>query len=182
MLVLITVLSIVATPFILSKVSAIAEVFFKETSMTENFDDLVVYRNHVIVCGYGIVGKFVVKALRLEEVKYSIVDNSYKHVQEALADGEKAYYGDMSKIAILDKLHIHDAISVIVTLDNMVKKRLICESILSYAPHVKVVVKVVSIEEKRELRGLPITVTVDGKKEVASKLVCEALHCDLVSS
>lgn len=182
MLILITVLSIVATPFILSRVSAIAEVFFKETSLTENFDALWAYRNHVIVCGYGIVGKFVVQALKLEDVKYIIVDNSYKHVQEALADGEKAYYGDMSKIQILDKLHIHDAISVIVTLDNMVKKRLICESILSYAPQVKVVVKVVSIEEKRELRGLPITVTVDGKKEVASKLVCEALYCDLVPS
>lgn len=179
MLVLIAVLSIVATPFILSRVSTIAGLFFKETSMTEDFDALAVYSNHVIVCGYGIVGKFVVKALRLEEVKYIIVDNSYKHVQEALADGEKAYYGDMSKIGILDKLHIHEAISVIVTLDNLAKKRLVCESILNYAPEVKVVVKVVSIEEKRELRGLPISVTVDGKKEVASRLVCEALYCDL---
>ena len=149
--------------------------------MTEYFDALAVYSNHVIVCGYGIVGKFVVKALRMEEVKYIIVDNSYKHVQEALGDGEKAYYGDMSKIGILDKLHIHEAISVIVTLDNLAKKRLICESILSYAPQVNGVVKVVSIEEKRELRGLPISVTVDGKKEVASKLVCEALHCDLTT-
>ena len=179
MLVLITVLSIVATPFILSRVSVIAGMFFKETSMTEDFESLSVYSNHVIVCGYGIVGKFVVQALRLEEVKYIIVDNSYKHVQEALVDGEKAYYGDMSKIAILDKLHIHEAISVIVTLDNLAKKRLICESVLSYAPQVKVVVKVVSMEEKRELRGLPITVTVDGKKEVAAKLVCEALYCEL---
>ena len=179
MLVLITVLSIVVTPFILSRVSVIAGMFFKETSMTEDFESLLVYSNHVIVCGYGIVGKFVVQALRLEEVKYIIVDNSYKHVQEALVDGEKAYYGDMSKIAILDKLHIHEAISVIVTLDNLAKKRLICESILSYAPQVKVVVKVVSMEEKRELRGLPITVTVDGKKEVAAKLVCEALYCEL---
>ncbi len=178
-LVLVTVLSIVLTPFILSRINSIAGLFFKETSMTEDFDSLSVYSNHVIVCGYGIVGKFVVQALRLEEVKYIIVDNSYKHVQEALSDGEKAYYGDMSKIAILDKLHIHEAISVIVTLDNLAKKRLICESILNYAPQVKVVVKVVSIEEKRELRGLPITVTVDGKKEVAAKLVCEALYCEL---
>jgi len=179
MLVLITVLSIVATPFILSRMNAIAGLFFKETSITENFEDLAVYNNHVIVCGYGLVGRLVVKALRLEEVKYIIVDNSYKHVQDAIADGEKAYYGDMSKIQILDKLQIHNAISVIVTLDNISKKRLICERILSYAPLVKVVVKVVSAEEKRELRGLPVTITMDGKKELANLLVCEALHCDL---
>jgi CPA2 family monovalent cation:H+ antiporter-2 len=180
LLVLVAVLSLVATPFILSRVNTIAGVFFKEASMTEDFASLSVYSNHVIVCGYGVVGKFVVKALREEEVKYIIVDNSYKHVQEALSDGEKAYYGDMSKTAILEKLHAKEAISVIVTLDNSTKKRLICESVLSYAPNAKVVVKVVSLEEKRELRGLPISVMIDGKREVAARLVCEALYCDLV--
>lgn len=179
LLVLVVVLSIIFTPFILSKIASIAGVFFTDPGMTEDFSTLGVHSNHIIVCGYGIVGKFVVKALRSEGVEYVIVDNSYKHVQEALSDGEKAYYGDMSKTGILEKLHTEDAISVIVTLDNSSKKRLICESILTYAPNVKVVVKVVSLEEKRELRGLPISVTVDGKREVAAKLVCEALYCDL---
>lgn len=180
LLVLVVVLSIIFTPFILSKIASIAGIFFTEPGMTEDFSTLEVHNNHVIVCGYGVVGKFVVKALHAEGVQYVIIDNSYKHVQEALADGEKAYYGDMSKSAILQKLHTEDAVSVIVTLDNSAKKRLVCESILTYAPNVKVVVKVVSLEEKRELRGLPISVTVDGKREVAAKLVSEALYCDLI--
>lgn len=181
LLVLIVVLSIVVTPFILTRISMIAGKFFKETSVTENFDSLWAHTNHVIVCGYGVVGKFVVKALRTQNVQYVIVDNSYKHVQEAMIDGEEAYYGDMSKVAILEKLHTREAVSVIVTLDNSSKKRLICESILNFAPDVKVVVKVINLEEKRELRGLNISVTVDGKREVAEKLVCEALHCDMES-
>ncbi len=74
--------------------------------MTEDFGALQAHTNHVIVCGYGIVGKFVVKALREENVNYVIVDNSYKHVLEAIADGEKAFYGDMSKMQILEKLHL----------------------------------------------------------------------------
>jgi len=85
----------------------------------------------------------------------------------------------MSKTAILDKLCAKDSVSVIITLDNLEKKRLICEAILRYAPEVKLVVKVVSLEEKRELRGLPISITIDGKKEVASRLVSEALSCEL---
>ncbi|HEX5622831.1 MAG TPA: cation:proton antiporter [Sulfuricurvum sp.] len=178
-LVLVVVLSIILTPFMLANISRISTFFFTDPGMTEDFRMLSVHQNHVIVCGYGIVGKFVVKALRSEGVKYVIIDNNYKHVQEALRDSEEAYYGDMSKTGILDKLHIKDAISVIVTLDNLEKKRLVCEAVLSYAPQVKVVVKVVSLEEKRELRGLPISVTVDGKKEVAARLVSEALHCEL---
>lgn len=179
MLVLAVVLSLLLTPFILSNISKISSFFFREPGAVEDFSMLSTEKNHFIVCGYGIVGRFVVKALRAEGVNYIIIDNSYKHVQEAIAHGEKAYYGDMSKISILDKVHAQDAASVIVTLDNLDKKRLICEAVLSYAPRAKVVVKVISIEEKRTLRDLPISVTVDGKREVAARLVSEALHCEL---
>lgn len=179
-LVLVVVLSLILTPFILNKIEVIGSFFFKGTTVTQSFSMLPGRQNHIIVCGYGIVGKFVAKALRAEEVDYVVVDNSYKHVEEALRDGEEVYFGDMAKTAIIDKLNTKQAISVIVTLDNLEKKRLICEAILHHAPNVKVVVKVVSLEEKRELRGLPIAITVDGKREVAARLVSEALMCELV--
>lgn len=179
LLVLVVVLSIVVTPFVLTYLSTISSYFFKDVSVTETFAMLPGRKNHIIVCGYGVVGKFVAKALRAEGVDYVVADNSYKHVEEALKDKQEVYFGDMSKSAILDKLCTKDSVSVIITLDNLEKKRLICEAILRYAPDVKLVVKVVSLEEKRELRGLPISITIDGKKEVAARLVGEALRCEL---
>lgn len=179
LLVLVVVLSIIATPFILTSLASISSYFFKDVSVTETFAMLPGRKNHIIVCGYGVVGKFVAKALRSEGVDYVIADNSYKHVEEALKDKQEIYFGDMSKMAILDKLCTKDSVSVIITLDNLEKKRLICETIIRYAPNVKLVVKVVSLEEKRELRGLPISITIDGKKEVAARLVSEALQCEL---
>jgi len=178
-LVLVVVLSIIATPFILASLSRISSYFFKDVSVTETFAMLPGRNNHIIVCGYGVVGKFVAKALRAEGVDYVVADNSYKHVQEALKDGQEVYFGDMSKTAILDKLCTKEAVSVIVTLDNLEKKRVICETIIRYAPTVKLVVKVVNLEEKRALRGLPISITIDGKREVAARLVSEALYCTL---
>ncbi len=178
-LVLVVVLSIVGTPFILANLSKISSYFFKDISVTETFAMLPGRKNHVIVCGYGVVGKFVAKALKAEGVDYVVADNSYKHVEEALRDGQEVYFGDMSKTAILDKLCTKDSVSIIVTLDNLEKKRLICETIIRYAPKVKLVVKVISLEEKRALRGLPISITIDGKREVAARLVSEALHCEI---
>jgi CPA2 family monovalent cation:H+ antiporter-2 len=179
LLVLVAVLSIILTPFVLTHLATISGYFFKDVSVTETFAMLPGRQNHIIVCGYGVVGKFVAKELRTSGVDYVVADNSYKHVQEALRDGQEVYFGDMSKSAILDKLCTKDSVSVIITLDNLEKKRLICESIIRYAPDIKLVVKVVSLEEKRELRGLPITITIDGKKEVAARLVSEALTCEL---
>jgi len=178
-LVLVIVLSIVATPIILANLSKISSYFFKDISVTETFAMLPGRKNHVIVCGYGVVGKFVAKALKAEGVDYVVADNSYKHVEEALRDGQEVYFGDMSKSAILDKLCTKESVSVIVTLDNLDKKRLICETIIRYAPNVKLVVKVISLEEKRALRGLPISITIDGKREVAARLVSEALYCSI---
>jgi len=179
LLVLVAVLSIILTPFVLTHLATISGYFFKDVSVTETFAMLPGRQNHIIVCGYGVVGKFVAKELRASGVDYVVADNSYKHVQEALRDGQEVYFGDMSKTAILDKLCTKDSVSVIITLDNLEKKRLICESIIRYAPDTKLVVKVVSLEEKRELRGLPISITIDGKKEVAARLVSEALTCEL---
>ncbi|MBD3810205.1 MAG: cation:proton antiporter [Sulfuricurvum sp.] len=179
LLVLVVVLSIVVTPFVLTHLSKMSSYFFKDVSITETFAMLPGRKNHIIVCGYGVVGKFVAKALRARGVDYVVADNSYKHVEEALKDGQEVYFGDMSKTAILDKLCTKDAVGVIITLDNLEKKKLICETIVRYSPNVKLVVKVVSLEEKRELRELPISITIDGKKEVAARLVSEALHCTL---
>jgi monovalent cation:H+ antiporter-2, CPA2 family len=179
MLVLTVVLSILITPFILANIPRISALLFKEPGVTEDFSMLSKYTNHVVVCGYSTVGKFVAKELRSRGINYVIIDNNYRHVQEGIEEGEEIYYGDMAKLQILEKLHVDQAVSVIVTLDNLEKKRLVCESVLKYYPNVKVVVKVISLEEKEVLIDLPIAVTVDGKKEVASRLVGEAMQCDL---
>ncbi|MDD3594959.1 cation:proton antiporter [Sulfuricurvum sp.] len=178
-LVLTVVLSLILTPFILQRIEWVTKLFFKEPGSTDDFSSLSVRQNHFIVCGYSIVGKFVAKDLREHGIQYVIIDNSYKHVQEALKEGEEAYYGDMAKPSILDLLCLDTAAGVIVTLDNLEKKRLICEAILKHTKQVKLVVKVVSLEEKEALSDLPIAVTVDGKKEVARTLVGEALQCKI---
>jgi CPA2 family monovalent cation:H+ antiporter-2 len=136
-------------------------------------------KDHVVVCGYSIVGKFVADHLDEIDAPFVIVDNSNKHVQEALKDGREAYLGDASKLSILNALHIENAAAVIVTLDNLEKKRLICEAILKYTKNVNLIVKVVSLEEKQKLADLNITTIVDGKVEVARVLVERMMTCQL---
>ena len=69
--------------------------------------------------------------------------------------------------------------AVIVTLDNIDKKRLICEAVLKNTKNVNLVVKVISLEEKEKLKDLDITTVVDGKVEVARVLVERMITCQL---
>ena len=162
-LVLIVIFSMMVTPFFITRVGQIAKYFSKELEEGENMAALDKREGHVIVCGYSVVGKFVTRHLDELDAPYIVIDNSNKHVQEALNNGLEAYLGDASKASILDAIHVENASSVIVTLDNIEKKRLICEAILKHTKNVNLIVKVVSLEEKEKLSDLKINVVVDGK-------------------
>ena len=178
-LVLVVIFSMVVTPFFISKINQIVEYFTHVKEEDSDMSALSTRKDHVIVCGYSVVGKFVTAHLEELDAPYIVVDNSHKHVKEALRDGLEAYLGDASKGSILDALNVEEAAAVIVTLDNIDKKRLICEAILKQTKDVNLVVKVVSLEEKEKLKDLDITVIVDGKVEVARVLVERMITCQL---
>jgi CPA2 family monovalent cation:H+ antiporter-2 len=178
-LVLIVIFSMVITPFFITRIKTIVEFLSKESSIVEELAALADREDHVVVCGYSVVGKFVTKHLDELGISYVVIDNSYKHVKEALNDGLEAYLGDASKLPILNALHIEKAASVIVTLDNFEKKRLICEAMLKHTHNANIIVKVVSLEDKIKLEDLAITRVVDAKVEVARVLVERMLTCQL---
>ena len=178
-LVLVVIFSMIITPFFIPHINDIVESFIKEEDIPIDMSPLAHRENHVVVCGYSVVGKFVAQHLDELDASYVVVDNSNKHVQEALNDGLEAYLGDASKQAILHAMHIEKAAAIIVTLDNIEKKRLICEEVLRYSKDANLIVKVVSLEEKERLKDLNITTIVDGKVEVARVLVERMITCQL---
>lgn len=179
LLVLIVIFSMVVTPFVIPHISEWVDKLIKEKDITTDMSKLSTRKDHVIVCGYSFVGKYVSKHLEELDAPYIVVDNSNKHVREALKDEQEVYMGDASKRSILSALHVESASAVIVTLDNIEKKRLICEAVLEHSKNVNVIVKVASLEEKEKLRDLPITTIVDTKVEVARVLVERMLTCQL---
>jgi CPA2 family monovalent cation:H+ antiporter-2 len=180
-LVLVVIFSMVVTPFFISRIGAIVEYFSGVQDVIEDMSAITIRKNHVVICGYGVVGKFVTHYLDNLGANYIVIDNSHKHVTEALRDGHEAYLGDASKSAILDAIYVDSASAVIVTLENIDKKRLICEAISRHTQNANLIVKVSSLEEKESLEDLNITVMVDGKVEVARVLVDSMVSCRLKS-
>lgn len=177
--ILVVILSMVVTPFFISKINRLVSRITHHEYLGLDTQDFISRKDHVIVCGYSIVGKFVTKNLDAIGAPYVIIDNSPKHVQEALADGHEAYLGDMSKLSLLEALHTEDAAAVIVTLDNIGKKRAICEAILKHTKNINLIVKVATLEDKNNLKDLEISSVVDSKLEVGRVLVERMMTCQL---
>ncbi|NPA59105.1 MAG: potassium transporter [Epsilonproteobacteria bacterium] len=177
--ILIVIFSMMVTPFFISKINKTVNRFTKEEFFAPDVSTFATRKDHVIVCGYSVVGKFV--ALHLDELDapYIVIDNSPKHVQEAVDAGIEAYLGDMSKLSMLDAVQAKSSAAVIVTLDNIDKKRAICEAIVKYTRNINLIVKVNSLKDKQSLDDLGITTIVDGKVEVARVLVERMISCQL---
>ena len=179
LLVLVVIFSMIVTPFFITRINDFVEKVIKTTDIVTDMSSLQSRENHVIVCGYSVVGKFVTHYLDDLDAPFIVVDNSNKHVKEALEENIEAYLGDASKSQILNALNIEHASAIIVTLDNIDKKRLICEAVLKHSKNANLIVKVVSLEEKKKLEDLDITVVVDGKIEIARVLVERMITCQL---
>ncbi len=178
-LIMMVVVSMILTPFYLPRVHPFVIRRFTQQELHDDVASVAQRQNHIIVCGYSTVGKFVAGYLREEGLDYVIIDNSLKHVKEGLDRGEAIYLGDLSKPATAEALHTENASAVIVTLDNPEKKSLICETVLAINADANLVVKILTLEEKKTISRLNIDHIVDGKKEIAKVLVSHALQCKM---
>ncbi len=177
--VLVVILSMVITPFFISKINRFVSHISNYQYLGLDTSAFVSRKDHVIICGYSITGKFVAKHLDAIDAHYVIIDNNPKHVQEALREEKEAYLGDMSKLSLLEALHAESSAAVIVTLDNVEKKRAICEAVLKHTKDVNLVVKVSTLEDKENLQDLQITSVVDDKVEVGRILVERMMTCQI---
>jgi voltage-gated potassium channel len=73
-------------------------------------------RNHVLVCGYGRLGKYIVQTLKAEKKKYIIIDNDPDVCSKLLEEGESIIQGDALKVESLEKANVKDADALIASL------------------------------------------------------------------
>lgn len=178
-LVLISVISMILTPFLLNniyKISSLLSTDLYESDKIEPLDE----QNHIIVCGFSILGRVVAKDLADRKMPFVIVSNDLRQVQIATKFGYKAYFGHLEKKSVLEALRVEKSSSILMTITETHDKLLICDAILKYHPEANIILKYESLEEKHHFIDLNIKKFIHAHAEVGRLLVEEATHsCDL---
>ncbi len=178
-LTLISVMSMILTPFFLNNIYKISSLLSKDLYESDNIQPLD-EQNHIIICGFSILGRVVARDLADRNMPFVIVTNDLRQVQFATKMGYKAYFGHLQKKSVLEALRVEKSSSIIVTITETYDKILICDAILKYCPDANIILKYESIEEKHLLIDLNIKKFVHAHAEVGRLLVEEATHsCDL---
>jgi len=80
----------------------------------ESFDPLP----RVIIAGFGRVGQTVAGMLDEHDVPYVAIDRDPERVARQRREGKQIYFGDMTRMELLRRLHLGTASALVVTLDE----------------------------------------------------------------
>ncbi len=108
--------------------------------------------DHVILAGFGRVGRAVAQRLTDAGVDWVALDADPYRIAQARRQGHKAYFGDASRPEILDALGLAEARAVVVAIDNP-RAALQLVALLHYVlPEVRVLARAYDEEHAAELR------------------------------
>lgn len=74
---------------------------------------------HVVVGGYGRVGRVLVTFLKSLDIPYVVIERNVSRVKEARQDGANVTYGDCTRLDMLKDVHMRQARLAVLTFDSL---------------------------------------------------------------
>ena len=174
-LILVSVISMILTPFVVNNIYKLSSYFEKEFFEADVITPIG-QRDHIIVAGFSMLGKIVAADLKARGVAFVIISDNLRHVLHARKLGYMAYFGHLNKLPVLESLMVDQAKAVILTVSSEHNKRLISEAIYNFSDHTHIIMKIDSAEERKHMRDLHEVEFVDASYEVSSMLVNRAMR------
>lgn len=183
----ISILSIVATPYVLKLYPKVKRRFAfmnridwiarevkrpKSQARAASAHDL---SEHVIVCGYGPAGSIVAKKLQERGLAVVVVDLNYKAIQQLKASKQLAVYGDSSSMIVLEAAGIHQASLLVVTIPDPQAMQSLIKKVKKEMPELPVVMRVKYMSDRDKLASLGADEIVWEEFESGQKLAERAL-------
>ncbi|HAO09705.1 MAG TPA: sodium:calcium exchanger, partial [Planktothrix sp. UBA8407] len=144
-----TALTLMITPFILQfapklldwieekwDLSNLLENSQKITNIAEDLPQ----QNHIIVCGYGRVGRNLVKLLQAHNYAVVVIDQSEQTVQELRNNQIPYLYGNAASLHVLEAAGVDRAASMAIALPDPMSTRLCLKRSLEFSPNLDVIV------------------------------------------
>lgn len=192
-LTLMVIFSMIATPFILDRLDKVTDFFlryltpvssFFARKKAESYDDTKMdnthhtteLEGHVVVCGYGELGKSILEYFKGCNVQYIAVDKNYSKVERAIKKGEPVIYGDITRRQILEQLGIAKCSAVIIAIDSIDSVQRAQQDIYALSPYCKIILKTKSSKFASALQSQGVYAVVHERREVAKILSDLALQ------
>lgn len=140
-LIVVVTLTMVITPLLI----IFYERFLESRSPAEDeqdaHDQIKDRENPVIIAGYGRFGQIAGRLLRSNGFKATILDNNASHIEVTRVYGNKVYYGDASRVDLLEMAGASTAKLMIIAIEGREKINELVETVHKHFPNLRLLVR-----------------------------------------
>jgi monovalent cation:proton antiporter-2 (CPA2) family protein len=102
------------------------------------YDELPAKDGHVVISGFGRVGQVVARILTAKGIPFTALDADADQVHLVNSFGNKSYFGDASRLPILEAAEVGKARAFVLAIDDIDKSLKTAELMKTYYPHVPI--------------------------------------------
>jgi len=131
--------------------------------------------SHIIIAGFGRVGQALARILDQQKQRYIAYDLDAEAVAKARARGLPVYFGDASRLEILERANFRSATSLVVTTDQHAAADRIVRSVRKAAPSLPIFARARDPAHAQRLLADGATVVVPEALEASLQLATRVL-------
>jgi len=131
--------------------------------------------SHIIIAGFGRVGRGLARILDQQQQRYIAYDLDAEAVAMARARSLPVYFGDASRLEILERAHFRSATSLVVTTDQHAAADRIVRSVRKAAPSLPIFARARDPAHAQRLLADGATVVVPEALEASLQLAAHVL-------
>ncbi len=178
--------SIMLVPLLLQSAPLLARVAARlpgvtrrETALVGGRERLLPLSDHVVICGYGRVGRELGEALRQTGISFAAIDLNAPRIRHLRDEGVLALFGDASQLTLLERAHVRQARVLAVTYPDFVMAQAAMEIARQLNPDIRIIARATAAGEIGSLDAHGAEEIVQPEFEAGLEFVRQTLNwCD----
>jgi monovalent cation:H+ antiporter-2, CPA2 family len=142
----------------------------EDLDKNQEFKGVSDLEGHIIIAGFGRVGRVVAQMLTEYKYNYVAIDSNLMTVKKARAQGFPVYHGDLSSIEVLKAVGIQRAISVMLTMDDKLAIRKAVKTISIHYENLEIITRAEDFRHGKGLKKLGASICIPSTIETGLQL------------
>lgn len=128
-------------------------------------------QNHIVLVGYGRVGRYIGRALEMASIPFLVVDYNAATVKELKNRGISVVYGDPADKDVLDYAQVDLAKAVILAIPDRHTQEMVIAHAQTLNRRIKIICRTHFEEDQKHLKSLGVQVVIQPEFEAALSIV-----------
>lgn len=133
------------------------------------------YKDHVVLCGYGRVGKYIGRALEMTQIPYVVIEYNHDKARILREQGVTAIYGDPADIDILDYAQVDKARAVVIAIPDLHTQSQVITNSLTLNKNVDIFCRTHHESDQKHIKALGVTAVIQPEFEAALSITDKIL-------